>query len=127
MSAQHTHASTFYLAAASSNVEEAKARIAELTALGLRCEYDWTPLDKPEIEWPGVAAAEIHAAVNAHVFVALSPISAGVGFEIGVRLATWGVAHLVGPWVCPFAHHSHVIRHADWSAFMGALARGGVQ
>lgn len=118
---------SFYLAAASSNVEEAKARIAELTALGWTCLYDWTPLDEPESRWPGVAKAEIRAVVNASVFVALAPVAAGVGFEIGVRLATWGVAHLVGPWVCPFAHHSHVIRHESWEAFVGALARGGVQ
>lgn len=122
---------TFYLAAASSNVEEAKARIAELCALGWTCLYDWTPLDKPECQWATVAGDEIDACLDADLFVALAPISPGSAFEVGVRITgdliaggdEGGVAHLVGPWVCPFAHDSRVIRHESWEAFLSTVAR----
>lgn len=116
---------SFYLAAASSNVDQAKARIADLESMGLRCTYNWTPLDKPEAEWAKVARDEVRALLVADVFVALSPVSAGVGYEICARVMSYrGPVNLVGPWVCPFAHDSRVVCHEAWADFLAALARG---
>lgn len=123
-------AKTFYLAASSANVEQARARIADLESMGWTCLYDWTPLDKPESEWPEVSQDEIDAVLDADVFVALAPVSPGAAFEIGVRVtsnymaAEAPAAHLVGPWVCPFAHSPSVIRHATWDDFIAALSGG---
>jgi len=116
-------ARTFYLAAASTNAALAHERIADLERMGMTCAYDWTALDQPESAWPTVSQEEIDAVLGADVFVACSPITPGVAFELGVRvtgdlLAGQGTAHLVGEWRCPFARGSRVIHHATWDAFL---------
>ena len=121
-------ARTFYLAAASTNAALAHERIAELERMGMTCLCDWTGLDAPESAWPRVSQEEIDAVLNADVFVACSPVSPGVAFEVGVRV-TGGYllgaahlgAHLVGEWVCPFARGSRVIHHATWPEFLSWL------
>ena len=122
---------TFYLAAASSNVEQARARIADLESMGWRCNYDWTGLDQPESEWPGVAATEIGCALVSDLFVALAPVSPGVACEMGARLSRVSGVHLVGEWIDErtgkphvFALHPFVRRHESWDAFVAALSGG---
>lgn len=125
-------AKTFYLAASSANVEQARARIADLESMGWTCLYNWTPLDQPRANWATVAGDEIDAVLDAEVFIALAPISPGAAFEIGVRITgdfitggdEGGAAHLVGPWDCPFSHDSRVIRHESWDAFIASLSGG---
>ena len=133
-------ARTFYLAAASENVSLARERIAELEALGMTCLCDWTGLDAPESAWPRVSQEEIDAVLDADMFVACSPVSPGVAFEVGVRVTGGyltedededgdgdgdgdevGDAHLVGEWLCPFARGSRVIHHATWPEFLSWL------
>jgi len=135
-------ARTFYLAAASTNAALAHERIAELERMGMTCLCDWTGLDAPESAWPRVSQEEIDAVLNADVFVACSPVSPGVAFEVGVRVTGGyltededededgdgdgdgdevGDAHLVGEWLCPFARGSRVIHHATWPEFLSWL------
>ena len=123
---------TFYLAAASTNAALAHERIADLERMGMTCAYDWTALDQPESAWPRVSQEEIDAVLDADMFVACSPVSPGVAFEVGVRVTGGllaeevgedevGDAHLVGEWRSPFARGSRVIRHATWDAFLAWL------
>lgn len=119
-------ARTFYLAASSANIDEAKARVAELRALGWRCLYDWPAFMAEGRERPaGVASEEITSAVTADVFVALAPVTTGVAVEIGARLASWTTVHLVGEWDhVPFSSHPLVKHHASWEFFVARVAGG---
>ena len=120
---------SFYLAAASANVEQAKARISDLESMGWECAYHWPnvmeamlPLAECNGNAQHVAVNEVYEATAARMFVALAPVSEGVAVEIGARLGTGGFVEIVGEWGhVPFASHCRVRHHASWEFFVASL------
>ena len=130
---------TFYLAMPSHRRSAARARAAELQALGLSWhnDHDWTddvfwkPDRSPEF-LGAVAEDDIAAACDCNLFVACLDLedeqgcrtSRGLHMEIGARLADCEEVHLVGtPPPHTFFHHPGVHQHETWAAFMAWLRR----
>jgi hypothetical protein len=114
-------APTFYLAASSALPLAAESAMRALEAQGWENAYDWTALDAPREQWPRVARDEIDAAGNADLFVVLAtetPLR-GALVELGARLYSRKVAHVVGVFgVGFFDHHPNVVSHDSWEDFL---------
>ena len=122
---------TFYLASASSEPTRAAAYMADLVSRGFVNAMDWTvPLSAHESEWADLAVRDVEAAVSCSLFVLVAqPESYGAMLELGARLASGRLAHVVGPPWHFFLRHPHVIRHEDWLSFVAdvnAARRPGV-
>ncbi len=117
---------TFYLAASSSNVEQATAAMNELGAMGYEVAFPWPNyLSAPARRYPSLAAMDLESARDCGVFVVIAnPPSYGAMGEMCARLSHGKAAHVVGPAWHFFHAHPLVVMHEDWSAFLAALARG---
>lgn len=112
---------TFYLAASSALPLAARDAMRALEAQGWTNAYDWTALDAPSEEWPGIARDEIDAAGNADLFVLFTNTAfsaRGALVELGARLYSRKVAHVVGAGVGFFEHHPNVVQHDSWEEFL---------
>lgn len=120
---------SFYVAASSSpeGVSAARALASRLEGLGMRCLMRWWEcLGAPESEWPHLAARDVDAAVDCGLFVLLADVpSYGACVELGARLATGGIAHVLGSGHALFTCHPLVKRVESVDVLLAVLAGEG--
>lgn len=129
----------FYVASALENAAAVKSLVAELTARGWKCTYDWSThgsvQDQPE-RWKEVAEAEAFGVFNADAVIVIQPGGRGTHVELGIAIGrimadeyesgySSRQLHMIGdhpdPRTCVFYHAPGIRRHASVEAFLAML------